>query len=231
MASLRLSPCAKSGASDELPQSVEHGRIDDPTYEVAAVSREPLDHESVGGNLRMGGDGAERTRVLEAEARIVRGNALDHDGRLACFFGAAERVSDQLCPHADALALRPNRHRREIEDLCAGSAFNPDPAQHHVSYHTGRILCPQRQLRHELFRRPNALDERRDLVGVSDECRADHLCDHGMIRVALGTDDDVLGHGQRWVIGHAMPVSGHAPAPEWRRSAATIALLAEQVSG
>jgi hypothetical protein len=33
---------------------------------------------------------------------------------------------------------------------------------------------------------------------VSDECRADHLCDHGMIRVALGTDDDALGHGWRW---------------------------------
>ena len=39
------------------------------------------------------GDEAERARLLEAEARIVGGNALDHDGRLACFCGAAERVS------------------------------------------------------------------------------------------------------------------------------------------
>jgi hypothetical protein len=25
---------------------------------------------------------------------------------------------------------------------------------------------------------------------VPDECRADHFRDHGMVRVALGTDDD-----------------------------------------
>ena len=31
----------------------------------------------------------------------------------------------------------------------------------------------------------------------SNECRTDHLCDHGMVRVALGTDDDSLGHGWR----------------------------------
>jgi len=73
-----------------------------------------------------------------------------------------------------------------------------------VSNHTGGVLGDQRQLWNELFRRPNALDERRDLVGVSDECRADHLCDHGMVRVALGTDDDALGHGDdgsraRWL--------------------------------
>ena len=64
----------------------------------------------------MRGDEAERTRLLVAEARKVRGNALDHDGRLACFFGAAERVADQPCPDTDALAVRLNRHRREIED-------------------------------------------------------------------------------------------------------------------
>jgi hypothetical protein len=45
----------------------------------------------------MRGDEAERARLLEAEARVVRGNALDHDGRLGCFFGAAERVPDQPC--------------------------------------------------------------------------------------------------------------------------------------
>src|SRR5437762_9719524 len=78
-----------------VPESVERGRIDDPTGEVGAVSREPLDHESLVGDLRMRGDEAERARPLEAEARIVRGNALDHDGRLACCFGAAERVPDQ----------------------------------------------------------------------------------------------------------------------------------------
>jgi hypothetical protein len=33
---------------------------------------------------------------------------------------------------------------------------------------------------------------------VSDECRADHLCDRWMVSVALGTDDDALGHGWRW---------------------------------
>jgi hypothetical protein len=145
----------------------------------------------------MRGDEAERARPLEAEARIVRGNALDHDGRLACFFGAAERVPDQPCPHTDALAVRPNRHRREIEDPRTGSAFDADPAQHHVSNHTGGVLGDQRQLRNELPRRPNALDERRDLGGVSDECRADNLCDHGMVRVALGTDDDALAHEWR----------------------------------
>jgi len=67
-----------------------------------------------------------------------------------------------------------------------------------MSNHTRGVLGDQRQLRNELFRRPNALDERRDLVGVSDECRADHLCDHGMVRDALGTNDDVLGHEWRW---------------------------------
>jgi hypothetical protein len=30
---------------------------------------------------------------------------------------------------------------------------------------------------------------------VSDECGADHLRDHRMVRVTLGTDDDALGHG------------------------------------
>jgi hypothetical protein len=49
----------------------------------------------------------------------------------------------------------------EIEDPCTGSAFNADPAQHQVSNHTGGVLGDQRQLRNELFRRPNALDERR----------------------------------------------------------------------
>ena len=43
-----------------VPESVERGRIDDPTGEVGAVSREPLDHESVVGDLRMRGDEAER---------------------------------------------------------------------------------------------------------------------------------------------------------------------------
>jgi hypothetical protein len=33
---------------------------------------------------------------------------------------------------------------------------------------------------------------------VSEECRADQLCDPRMVRVALGTDDDALGHGLRW---------------------------------
>ena len=143
----------------------------------------------------MRGDEAERARLLEAEAGIVRGDALDHDGRLACFFGAAERVPDQPCPHTDALAVGPNRHRREIEDPRPGSAFNADPAQHHVSNHAGRVLGDQRQLRNELLRSANALDERRDLVGVSDERRADHVCDRGMVCVTLGTDDDALGHG------------------------------------
>jgi len=67
-----------------------------------------------------------------------------------------------------------------------------------VSDQTGGILGDERQLRNELFRRPNALDERCDLVGVSDECRADQLCDPRMVCVALGTDDDALGHGLRW---------------------------------
>jgi hypothetical protein len=67
-----------------------------------------------------------------------------------------------------------------------------------VSDHTGGVLGDQRQLRDELFRRPDALDERCDLVGVSDECRADNLCDRGVVRVALGTDDDAFGHGCRW---------------------------------
>jgi hypothetical protein len=70
-----------------------------------------------------------------------------------------------------------------------------DPAQHQVSNHTRGILGDQRKLRNEPVRRPNALDERRDLVGVLDECRADHLCDDGVVHVALGTDDDPLGHG------------------------------------
>jgi hypothetical protein len=142
----------------------------------------------------MCGDEAERARPLEAEARIVGGDAFDHDRRLCCFFGSAERVPDQPRAYTDALAVRPNRHRREIEDPCARSALNADPAQHHVRDHTGRVLGDQRQFRNELFRRPKALDERRHLVGVPDECRADHLCDRGLVCVALGTDDDVLGH-------------------------------------
>ena len=177
-----------------VPESFERGRVDDPTGEVGPVSREPLDHESVVEH-RIRGDESKRARALEAEARVVRGMALNHDGRLAYFFGAAERVPDQPGPHTDALAVRPNRHRREIEDRWTRAAFDADPAEQHVSNYTRRVLGDQRQFRNELFRRPNALDERRDLVGVSDECRADHLCDHGMVRVALGTDDDALGHG------------------------------------
>src|SRR6476619_5889302 len=72
-----------------VAESVERGRIDDPTGEVSAVAREQLDHERVVGDLRMRGDEAERARPLEAEARVVRGDALHHDGRLICFFGAA----------------------------------------------------------------------------------------------------------------------------------------------
>jgi len=107
-------------------------------------------------------------------------------------------------------AVGPNRHRCEIEDPGTASAFNADPAEHHVSNHTGGVLGDQRQLRNELLRRPNALDERRDLVGVSHECRTDHLCDHGMVRVALGTDDDALGHGCRWYRSSidVVPLSG-----------------------
>src|SRR6476620_10120462 len=140
-----------------VPENAERGRIDDPTGEVWAVSREPLDHESLVGDLRMRGDEAERARPLEAEARVVAGNALDHDGGLACFFGAAEHVLDQPCPDTDALAVGPNRHRREIEDPLAGPAFDADPAQHHVGAHSGGVLGDQRQLRNELFRGPNAL--------------------------------------------------------------------------
>jgi hypothetical protein len=33
---------------------------------------------------------------------------------------------------------------------------------------------------------------------VSDKRRADHLGDHGMIHIALGTDDDAFGHSWRW---------------------------------
>ena len=47
----------------------------------------------------MRGAEAERARPLEAEARVVGGEALDHDDGLACCFGAAEHVSDQPCPH------------------------------------------------------------------------------------------------------------------------------------
>ena len=145
-------------------------------------------------DFRMRGEETERACLLEAEAGIVRGNALDHDGRFACFFGAVERVADQPCPHPYALAVRPNRHRREIEDPGAGSAFNADPTQHHVRNHTGGVLGDQRQLRDELLGRAYALHERRDLVGMSDESGADYLGDDGMVRVALGTDDDALGH-------------------------------------
>jgi hypothetical protein len=33
---------------------------------------------------------------------------------------------------------------------------------------------------------------------MSVERRADDLGDHGMVRLALGTDDDALSHGWRW---------------------------------
>jgi len=104
--------------SRSIPQGVERGRVDDPTGEVGAVPREPLDHESLVGDLRMRGDEPESTRSLEAEAGIVRGDALDHDGRLTRFFGTAESVPDEPPPDTDALAIGPNRHRREIEDPC-----------------------------------------------------------------------------------------------------------------
>jgi hypothetical protein len=66
-----------------VAENVERGRIDDPTGEVGAVSREALDHERLVGDFRMRGDEAERARPLEAEARIVGGNALVHDRGLA----------------------------------------------------------------------------------------------------------------------------------------------------
>src|SRR5881227_277966 len=112
LGTLRPAECAALVRPSLVPESVERGRIDDPTGEVGAVSREPLDHESVVGDLRMRGDEAERARLLEAEARIVGGDSLDHDGGLASFFGSAEHVADQRCPHTDALAVGPNRHRR-----------------------------------------------------------------------------------------------------------------------
>ena len=46
----------------------------------------------------MRGDETERARPLEAEARVVAGNALNGDGGLACIFGAAEGVPDQAGP-------------------------------------------------------------------------------------------------------------------------------------
>jgi len=191
---------AISGRSSGVPlastEGLERGRIDDSTGQVGAVSGQPLDHESLVGDLRIRGDEPERLGLLEAEARVVAGNALDENGWFACCLGTAERVPDQPCPHTHALAVGPNRHRREIEDPGTGSAFDADPAQHHVSDHTGGVLGDQGQLRDVLLRRPDALDERRHVVGVSDECRTDHICDHGMVRIALGTNDDALGHGR-----------------------------------
>jgi hypothetical protein len=70
-----------------------------------------------------------------------------------------------------------------------------------VSDHTGRILGDQRQLGNELLRGADALDERRDLVGVSDECGANDLRDRGMVGVALGTDDDSLGQLSSYRVG------------------------------
>src|SRR6476620_9906980 len=122
-------------ADSSVPESGEGGRIDDPTGEVGAVSREPLDHESLVGDLRMRGDEAERARLLEAEARVVAGDALDHDGRLAGCFGSTERVPDQPCPHAAALTVGPDRHRSEVEDSGTRSAVNADPAEQHVGNH------------------------------------------------------------------------------------------------
>jgi hypothetical protein len=67
-----------------------------------------------------------------------------------------------------------------------------------VGDHPGRVLGDQGQVGYELLRRPNALDERRDLVGVFGERRSDDRRDRGMIRIALGTDDHTLGQGWRW---------------------------------
>ena len=55
-----------------VPESVERRRIDDPTGELGAVSREPLDHESLVEH-RIRGDEAERARPLEPEAGSTRG--------------------------------------------------------------------------------------------------------------------------------------------------------------
>src|SRR5436190_6623573 len=82
-----------------VPESVERGRIDDPAGQVGAVAREPLHHERLVRDLRMRGDEAERARPLEAEARIVGGDALDHEGGLARLLGPAERVPDQVRAH------------------------------------------------------------------------------------------------------------------------------------
>ena len=73
--------------------------------------------------------------------------------------------------------------------------------QHHVSNHTGGVLGDQRQLRNELLRRPNTLDEQRDLVWVPDERRANRLCDHAIVRVALRTDDDAPGATVAMIVG------------------------------
>jgi hypothetical protein len=116
---------------------------------------------------------------------------------LARSFGAAERGPDKPSSHTDALAVGPNGHRRKIENPRTGPAFDADPAQHHMGNHTGGVLGDQRQLRNELLRRPNALDERRDVARMSGECRPNHLCDHRKVGVALRTNDDVFCHWWR----------------------------------
>jgi hypothetical protein len=73
----------------------------------------------------MRGDEAEGARPLEAEARVVLGNPLDHDDGLASFVGAAERVPDQPCPDTDALAVGPNEHRREVRILVRDPPSTP----------------------------------------------------------------------------------------------------------
>jgi hypothetical protein len=143
--------------------------------------------KSVVGDLRMRRAEADRARLLETEARIVGGNALDHDGGLACFFGAVERIPDQPRPHTDALAVRPNRHRREIEDPCTGSAFDT-PTQLSITC----AITPEESSATSAS------------SGMNAPGRPLH---HGMFRDALGTDDDAPGHAWRW--SSARSTSGH----------------------
>ena len=80
----------------------------------------------------------------------------------------------------------------------------------------GRVLRHQRELRHEVLRGADALDQQCDLVGVPSEGRPDDIVDREVVGNALGADDE-------FVRRHRMRLGARASLPDAEHVAGRVA--------